>query len=65
MGERRENVQSLASATGVAYGTAYKLYKGSTKRIEFDTLNRLCQHFGVSPGDILEYVAETPGERAS
>jgi putative transcriptional regulator len=65
MGERRENVRSLASATGIAYGTAYKLYKGTTKRIEFDTLDRLCQHFGVSAGDILEYIADAPRERSS
>jgi putative transcriptional regulator len=62
MGERREGVTDLSRATGIAYSAAYALYKGTTQRIEFDTLDRLCDHFGVGPGDILEYV---PGEGAT
>ncbi|MCX6020626.1 MAG: helix-turn-helix transcriptional regulator [Chloroflexi bacterium] len=53
MGERREGVTDLARATGIAYTTAYALYKGTVNRIEFNTLDLLCRHFGVSPAEIV------------
>jgi putative transcriptional regulator len=56
MGERKENIKQLSEAAGISYGTAYSLYKGTTSRIDFATLERLCDHFGVGTGDILEYV---------
>jgi putative transcriptional regulator len=62
MGERSEGVTDLSRATGIAYSAAYALYKGTTQRIEFDTLDRLCRHFGVTAAEILEYVQGEAGE---
>jgi putative transcriptional regulator len=56
LGERRESVAELARESGVSYSAAYHLWKGDTTRIDFDTLNKLCQHFGVTACEILEYV---------
>ena len=56
LGERRQSVADLARATGIAYSTAYALYRGEVKRIDFETLDRLCRYFGVSTGEIFEYV---------
>lgn len=55
MAERRENVTELSKAAGIAYGTAFDLYHGTIKRLDLATLDRLCKHFGVGVGDILEY----------
>lgn len=59
MGDRRESVAHLAAATGLAYTTAHRLYAGTTERISLVTLDRLCDHFGVTPGDLLEYVPDS------
>lgn len=58
MGARRENIKQMAQASGVSYGTAYSLYKGTTTRIDFETLNRLCRHFGVGTSELLQYVPD-------
>lgn len=62
MGERRESITDLAQGAGIAYGTAYALYHGSGKGIEYETLDKLCRHFGVGPGEILEYVSSNTGQ---
>ena len=31
------------------------------KRVDTETINRLCQFFGVQPGDIMEYVDDEDG----
>jgi DNA-binding Xre family transcriptional regulator len=54
-GERRENIKEMAAAAGISYGAAYDLYKGTTTRIDFKVLDKLCRHFGVTPCEILEY----------
>ena len=60
MEERWWSVTDLAKAAGISYGTAFYLYRGKMKRIDLVTLDRLCAHFGVEPGDLLEYVYEAP-----
>ena len=60
MEERWWSVVDLAQAAGISYGTAFYLYRGKMKRIDLGTLDRLCAHFGVEPGDLLEYAANDP-----
>ncbi|MCX6022661.1 MAG: helix-turn-helix transcriptional regulator [Chloroflexi bacterium] len=55
LGDRRESVADLSRATGISYSTAYDLYRGVVTRIDFKTLDRLCEHFEVTPGEILEF----------
>ena len=31
-----------------------------SKRVDTETINRLCEVFGCQPGDIMEYVEEPP-----
>lgn len=59
LGERRMSVRELQRRTGLAYVTVYNLYSGKSNRVDFETLNKICQALGVQPGDILEYTAET------
>ena len=58
LGERRQSVMDLSRDTGIAYTTAHDLYRGKVKRIDLATLDRLCKHFGVTPCELFEYVAE-------
>ena len=63
MGARRMGITDLAREAGVAYNTAYGLYRGATRRIDFDTLEKLCRFFGCGVGDLLVYRPdETPAQ---
>lgn len=61
MGERREGVTDVSRATGIPYSSMYELYADRVKRIDLATLNKLCRHFGVPVGDILEYQPDPEG----
>lgn len=58
LGDRRESVAEMARQAGISYPTAYRLYTGTTTRLDFDTLDKLCRHFDVTPCEILEYQPE-------
>lgn len=55
LGARRESIMDLSRGAGLHYGTAHALYHGTTNRIEFDVLDRLCRYFGVGVGEIFVY----------
>lgn len=57
-------ITELAERAGLAYNTAHALYTGRTTRIDYETLDRLCETLGVQPGDLLVHVqTETLLER--
>lgn len=58
LGERRQSVADLARGAGISYPAAYRLYRDDPKGIDFATLDKLCRHFGVGVGEILEYVPD-------
>ncbi len=58
LGARRMHISALAEGANIAYNTAHALYHGSSKRIDLDTLARICQLLEVQPGDIFVYVAD-------
>jgi putative transcriptional regulator len=47
------NIQQFADKAGIAYGTAYGLYKGRVNRLDLSTLDNVCRALNVEPGDIL------------
>jgi len=57
MGARRIGITDLAREAGVSYNTAYGLYRGTTRRVDFDTLEKLCRYFDCSVCDIFAYTA--------
>ena len=61
MGENKEKLADLIRATGLARNTVAGLYRETTARIDLDTLNALCTHYGCSVADLLEYVPEKEG----
>lgn len=59
MGERKEKLSDLIRSTGLARNTVTGLYRESTARIDLDTLNAICQHYGCGVAELLEYVPDT------
>ena len=55
MGARRLTMLELARRTGLSYSSVHALYHGRTRRLDLETLDRLCRALGVGVGDILEY----------
>jgi len=54
--EQRGMAQTeLQARTGLGYSTINALYHGKTERIEFGTLDRLCEILGCEVADILKY----------
>lgn len=57
--ERRGMAQTeLQARSGLGYSTINALYHGKTERVEFATLEALCEVLGCEVGDVLEYVPE-------
>src|SRR5688572_25245356 len=55
MGTRRITQSELQRQTGLHYTTINDLYHDRAKRLDVDTLEKLCRALGVGVGDILEY----------
>lgn len=56
MGERRYNIQAVIDKTGLERNTVSNLYHDKVKRIDFKTLDKLCELFNCEPSDILRRV---------
>ncbi len=50
------SVKEFSEKAGIAYNTALALKRGSSTRIDFDTLEKICALFDVTPGDIIVLV---------
>lgn len=57
---RKENrvvsQEEVAEAINVSRTTLRRIERGDTQGIDFDTLTKLCDYYGVGVGDILEFV---------
>lgn len=58
MGRNRLKISDVIEGTGLARNTVAELYHGRAKRVDLETLDRLCTFLGVGIGDILEHVKE-------
>ena len=58
LAERRLKVADAVRATGVSKTTLHKIYNVQSSRIDFDTIDKLCEYLEVGVGDLFEYVAE-------
>jgi len=62
LAERRLKVADAVRATGVSKTTLHKIYNDQSSRIDFDTIDKLCEYLEVGVGDIFEYVEENKAE---
>lgn len=59
MGERKQKIADVQRATGLARNTLSGLYKENVARVDLETLDKLCRHFGcTSSTEIIEYVPD-------
>ncbi len=54
------NMQKLSAKSGISYSTVVDLWYDRTRRIDKDTLARLCEALGVSTGELLVWEQEQP-----
>ena len=60
MGERKLKISDVARDTGLHRNTITLLYQETANRFDIDALNTLCKYFGVSVGQLLEFIDEAP-----
>lgn len=56
MGERKLKIADVARATGLHRNTVTLLYQETAVRIELEAMERLCELFQCSVGQLFEYV---------
>ena len=56
MGIHKMNIQDVHEKTGLNRNTISNLYHEKVKRIDYETLNKLCRLFNCSTGELLEYI---------
>ena len=52
------NMNRLALKSGISYSTIVDLWYDRTRRLDKETLSKLCQALGVTPGDLLVWEPE-------
>jgi putative transcriptional regulator len=52
-GERGISVKELSERADITYNTALNLIRGTTSRIDFDVLDRVCEVLNAEPGELL------------
>lgn len=55
IGARRMTVAEVAKKAKISYEAVNRLYDGTSKRLDFDTLDKLCRILKCHPGDLFEY----------
>ena len=62
LAEKRLSVADVVRATGMSKSTLHKLYNDESSRIDFETIDKLCEFLEVNVGDLFEY---KPNKQAS
>ncbi len=58
LGQAELTQSQVAKESGLEEAQISRLATGKQRRIDFDTLDKLCRYFKVDPGDILQYTDE-------
>ncbi len=56
LAERRLKVADLIRMTNISKSTMHKIYNDQTTRIDFETIDKICEALNVQVGDIFVYV---------
>jgi putative transcriptional regulator len=57
---RKVRSKELAAELGITEANVSLLKSGKVKGVRFDTLERICAYLKCQPGDLLEYVPDSP-----
>lgn len=63
MGERKLKVIDVARQTGLHRNTITLLYNETAARVDLEAIEKLCQLFGVTVGELFEYVPDGTPEK--
>lgn len=65
MDRQNKGIRGTSRETGLAINTVSGLYHNTSKRVDFETLEKLCKYLKVSTGELIEYIEdeETPPEQ--
>lgn len=58
MGEKRYSIIEVSKLTGMSTSTISNLYNEKVKRLDFDTLEKLCKLFNCNVQDLIEYIPD-------
>ena len=56
LAERRMKVADLIRMTGISKSTMHKIYNEQTSRIDFETMDKICEALNIGVGDLFTYV---------
>jgi putative transcriptional regulator len=59
MGRKRLKISDVVEGTGLARNTVAELYHARAKRIDLETLDKLCTYLEVNVNELLEHQKET------
>lgn len=62
LGQRKMTQKQLSEQTGIRPATISALYHETAKRLELDQIEKLCEVFECSPGDLLEHLPRKKGK---
>jgi putative transcriptional regulator len=60
MGEKKLKISDLARETGLHRNTITLLYQENATRVDIETMDVLCRYFGVTIGELFEFVDAPP-----
>ncbi|MDM1487707.1 MULTISPECIES: helix-turn-helix transcriptional regulator [Acinetobacter] len=58
LAERKLKVADLVRMTGINKSTLHKLYNGESVRIDFDTIDKICESLNITVGELLIHKKE-------
>ena len=62
LAERRMKVADLIRMTGISKSTMHKLYNEQTSRIDFETMDKICEALDVGVGELFTYIPNEASE---
>ena len=54
MGIKKVNIQTVHEQTGLTRNTISNLYNEKTTRIDYETIDKICEYFDCQVGELLE-----------
>lgn len=54
LGEKKLKVTDVSRGTGLSTNTLYKLYRGDQKKIELNTIEKVCGFLECTPNDLFK-----------
>lgn len=64
LAERRMSVGDFATAIGLSPANVAVLKNGRAKAVRFSTLDAICRVLNCTPGDVMTWVPDDPGDSA-